>query len=94
MHACAAAQSYDAPEVEELIELLVTLGGTRFISVANDRGATAMHLAAHHGKAALVEQLVRHGADLLALDRESQEPLAYAKNPETERTILKLSRHA
>ena len=57
---------------------------------ANDAGVTPLHLAAHHGKLDLVRLLVTHGAELNALDRQSRDPLAYAKDAKTEKLLLEL----
>ena len=88
LHACAAASV--TAGAAAVAEVLLGDGHKVDATAANDAGVTPLHLAAHHGKLDLVRLLVKHGAELNALDRQSRDPLAYAKDAKTEKLLLEL----
>ena len=88
LHACAAASV--TAGAAAVAEVLLGEGHKVDAGAANDAGVTPLHLAAHHGKLNLVRLLVKHGAELNALDRQSRDPLAYAKDAKTEKLLLEL----
>ena len=88
LHARAAASV--TAGAAAVAEVLLGDGHKVDATAANDAGVTPLHLAAHHGKLDLVRLLVKHGAELNALDRQSRDPLAYAKDAKTEKLLLEL----
>src|SRR5215831_1664728 len=54
-------------EVGQLIELLARGAD---VNASNDAGATALMLAAYHGRLEMVRALTDHGADLNVVDRD------------------------
>jgi hypothetical protein len=68
-----AASRGHAPVVSELLRASPGL-----VSLANDAGETALHLAAYSGNLQLMEQLLDRGAAIDATNKEGETSLAYA----------------
>ena len=65
IHACAAGGSaHDGDEVGLDSARTMLKGSPQLAAAPNHSGVTALHLAAQHGKRALIEVLVQHGGDL------------------------------
>ncbi len=92
LHACAASPLTAMPGDEvglAIAKRLLETDGVR-VSVANDDGVTAVHLAAHRGKRELLELLASHGAPLLAVDLSGRDALSFVTDAATEGTLLGL----
>ena len=74
---CNASAVGDAATVEALLALDPSLAAARRQGQWGDR--TPLHVAAQHGHAAVVEALLRHGADVMARDEgDHATPLHWA----------------
>jgi uncharacterized protein len=65
-------------DIEAVIELLVERGAQ--LDLADNRGRTALMIAAENGHATVVELLLRHGADRSLRDRDGKTALELATN--------------
>ena len=85
------ARSAGAEDADLALEILSRApDAAALIAATNAAGGTALHVAAEEGKSRLISVLAQHGASLLALDSAGHEPLAYARDVDTERLLMTL----
>lgn len=79
-----------------IIEKLLLLQEAGKCNLENDRdleGRSPLHIAAWQGNASMVELLIRHGADVNAVDREQRTPLQSAAWQGHESVVWLLLKH-
>ena len=83
----AAGHSNEVPVGEgvETVALLLSRGAG--VDLADDRGRTALMIAAERGHAEIVARLLAAGADFSALDKEGLSALDLASEPSVRRAL-------
>ena len=85
----ASLRPADEERARQAVRLLVDHGAS--VTVANQRGFTALHGAAIHDYPSLVRFLVERGARLDVKNDNGQTPLDVAADPEMAELLRKLS---
>jgi ankyrin repeat protein len=80
MWAAGHDEGVGAPAVEHVVDLLLARGAS--LNDADNRGRTALMIAAELGYPATVDLLLKRGADAALKDREGKTALDLAKNAE------------
>ena len=80
MWAAGHDEGVGAPSAERVTDLLLARGAP--LNDADNRGRTALMIAAELGYAAEVDLLLKHGADATLKDRDGKTALDLAKNAE------------
>ncbi|MHA1527728.1 MAG: ankyrin repeat domain-containing protein, partial [Alphaproteobacteria bacterium] len=85
----AAGHSNDVPEAEGLATVEVLLAAGAPVGPADNRGRTALMIAAGRGHAAIVERLVAAGADPEARDNQGKTAADLAATDEVRAVLAK-----
>lgn len=79
MWAAGHGNDVPAPDGLAVVEYLLAQGADP--DLTDNRGRSALHIAAERGHISIVERLVKHGAIADAEDRNGSTPLSLASNP-------------
>lgn len=74
----------------DVVDLMLTSGEARITLPISDYDAQPIHLAAGKGNIALIDLLVRHGADINARDKDNETPLILASRWNEQQAVRKL----
>ncbi len=85
----AAGHSNDVPEAEGLATVEVLLVAGAPVGPADNRGRTALMIAAGRGHAAIAARLIAAGADRSAHDNEGKTAAALAQSDEVRAVLAK-----
>jgi ankyrin repeat protein len=83
-----AAEGDAVSPAHELADLLLSAGPKKAnVGVRDGEGRTALHIASRTGNLAVVEVLIKHGADVRAVDKEGHQPLHLARKAAVVRAL-------
>ena len=85
----AAGHSNDVPEAEGLATVEVLLAAGAPVGPADDRGRTALMIAAGRGHAAIAARLIIAGADRAARDKQGKTAANLAANDEVRAALAR-----
>ncbi len=83
----AAGHANDAPEDDGMTLVEFLLGKSERINDADDRGRTALMIAAESGHAQIVRLLIKHGAATGTLDNDGNSANDLAQNPDVKAAL-------
>lgn len=74
----------------DTVDVMLAAGEARVTQPLDDYSAQPIHLAAGKGNIALIDLLVRHGADVNAMDKDDETPLITAAKWNEPQAVIKL----